>query len=304
MTGQVFKSCLFTTIVGLVLAVGEVSAAALAGWSAVDDTGAILSLSAPAQRVVSLSPGATAMLFAAGADRQIVGTADFSDEPEAARLIPRIGDSQGYDLERILALRPDVIITWGGGTNAAVLERLRRTGIPIYQHRVSTLAGIPSAIARLGDLIGTSAAAARTVTDLTTRIDALKRRADTGTTTPSSVLLQVWDRPVYTVGGTQLMSDAIATCGYQNAFGELRDAGPAIALESVLRRNPAVIIAIAPDQNQAAEWLDHWRVFGALAAVRNHRLLALTDQRFSRLGPAVIDATEALCQRLRSLDPA
>jgi iron complex transport system substrate-binding protein len=287
----------FTGIVAVLLLLVGVSDAVDAA-AMVDDDGHTVLLPGPAARIVSLSPGATAMLFAAGAGAQIVGTAAFSDEPAAARAIARIGDSQGYDLERIVALRPDVIVAWGSGTNATALQRLSSTGIPVYSHHVARLADIPGALQRLGQLAGTQSIAAATSADFAARLAALRVRY--ATATRRSVLLQVWDQPVYTVGGTQLLSDAISYCGYRNAYADLKDAGPAVSVESVLARNPTVIIAIAPDAMQADEWLQRWRAMSALNAVRSRRLLAVVDQRFSRLGPSVVDATEALCTRLQN----
>jgi iron complex transport system substrate-binding protein len=279
---------------------------ARAALAIVDDDGRTLTLAAPAQRIVSLSPGATAMLFTAGASSHIVGTAGFSDEPEAARAIPRIGDSQGYDLERILGLQPDVVVIWSGGTNAAEIERLERVGLRIYRHRVTRLADVPGAVQRLGLLAGTEPVADAAAAALAARIAALRAppgiaAGSAGATAARSVLIQVWDRPVYTVGGSQLLSDAVEHCGYRNVFGDLPDAGPAVSIEAVLTRNPAVILAVAPDEKQANAWLQRWQALPALRAVRDARLLTLSDQRFSRLGPAVIDATEALCARLQAL---
>src|SRR5262245_25570557 len=94
------------------------------------------------------------MLFVAGAGAKVVGTADFSDEPAAARAVPRIGDSRGYDLERILSLRPDVVVVWSGGTNAAQIERLQRAGLRVFHHRVAKLDDIAPAVEKLGLLAG------------------------------------------------------------------------------------------------------------------------------------------------------
>jgi iron complex transport system substrate-binding protein len=286
-------------------------AASRAAAPLVDDDGQAIALTKPAQRIVSLSPGATAMLFAAGASSHLVGTADFSDEPAAARAIPRIGDSQGYDLERILALRPDIVVVWSGGTNASLIERLRRAGLPVYRHRVARLADVPGAVQRLGRLAGTGEIADVAAAELNARVVALRANAgatsvaapagDSARVADRTVLIQIWDRPVYTVGGTQLLSDAVEQCGYRNVFDDLRDAGPAVSVEAVLTRDPAVILAVAPDERQAEVWLQQWRAMPALRAVRDKHLLTLSDQRFSRLGPAVIDATEALCARLKAL---
>jgi iron complex transport system substrate-binding protein len=275
-----------------------------AAWSVTDDLGQVLVLARPAQRIVSLAPGATAMLFAAGAGAQVVGTANYSEEPEAARSIPRIGDSQGFDLERVLALRPDVVVVWSGGTSQASIEQLLRRGLRVYRHQAATLADIPPAVRRFGALAGTASVADATASELAQRIGALRLRHVPGGGSDRQVLLQVWGEPLYTVGGTQLLSDALEYCGYHNAYADLRDVGPAIGVESVLARDPATIIAVAPSPQLGAEWLAAWRKLPALRAVRTGRLLAVNDQRFSRLGPAAIDATEALCEGLAQLPGA
>jgi iron complex transport system substrate-binding protein len=292
---------LLTALVGLPLACPAAAAtvATAAAPRIVDDAGLRIALSRPANRIVSLSPGATAMLFAAGAGDRVVGTADFSDEPVAARAIPRIGDSQGYDLERIISLRPDVVVVWSGGTNAAQIELLQRAGLTVYRHRVQRLDDVPAAVGRFGILAGATDSANTAARDLAARIARL--RASGRQSPPRSVLLQVWDQPVYTVGGAQLLTDALASCGYRNVFGDLRDAGPAVTLESVLARDPDIIVAVAPDVDSANRWLQRWRQYPVLSATRSGRMLALTDQRFSRLGPEAIAASEALCARLDAL---
>jgi ABC-type Fe3+-hydroxamate transport system substrate-binding protein len=112
-----------------------------------------------------------------------------------------------------------------------------------------------------------------------------------------TVLLEVWNRPIYTVGGTQLMSDALSYCGVRNVFGDLQELGPIIDTEAVIARNPDIIVA-APPPGEGASWLAEWRRFGSLKAVRTGRLVSFEDQRLSRLGPSVVPATEALCKAL------
>ena len=108
----------------------------------------------------------------------------------------------------------------------------------------------------------------------------------------------MWDQPLYTVGGGQLLSDVVATCGYRNLYADLPDPGPAVAVESVLARNPDLILALAGDPASAAAWAQRWQAFPVLAAVRAGHVLAWSDPRLSRLGPAMLDATEALCLAL------
>jgi len=130
------------------------------------------------------------------------------------------------------------------------------------------------------------------------RIRDLRRQYRTAV--PRSVLVQVWDRPVYTVGGTQLISDVVAACGMRNLFADLRDPGPAVALEAVVERNPDAILMLAADAPSAREWLQHWQQLPALKAVRTQQLFTFVDARLSRLGPQVVDAAEELCRALRA----
>jgi iron complex transport system substrate-binding protein len=278
------------------LATGAASA-----WQIHDDEGRSLSLSGPPQRVVSLSPGATAMVFAAGGGARVVGTPEFSVEPAAARTIARIGDSHGFDLERILALHPDLIVAWTGGFSEAQLLPFERAGLVVYRHRVTRLADLPASIERLGALLDTRAVAQQAADDMRLRIAALKARYRRARA--PRILVQVWDRPVYTIGGAQLIDDAVALCGYQNIYGELHDAAPAVSLESIAARDPEVILAVAADAATAREWIEHWHAFPSMSAVRTGRLLSFVDARLSRLGPEVVDATEALCARLAAAAP-
>jgi iron complex transport system substrate-binding protein len=274
--------------------------AAAAPWSVRDDDGRTLSLSAPAQRIVSLSPGATALLFAAGAGAQIVGTSEYSIEPDAARNIARVGDSQSFDSELILSLHPDVVIAWVDGTPEAQIARIERLGIPVYRHHVQRLDDLAVSIRRLGQLAGTQATAQWSAAALEQQLRDI--RSEFHSEHPPSILIQIWQSPVYTVGAGQMLSDALASCGYRNLYGDLSVASPAVTLESVLARAPEVILALAPDDAAAAEWLAQWRRFRAIPAVAHGRLVGFSDQALSRLGPATVTATAALCASLKGAE--
>ena len=293
------------TITLLTLAAAAATAAPVppsaAPWHALDDEGRSVTLAHAPKRIVSLSPGATAMIFAAGGGARLVGTVQFSIEPEAARRITRIGDAHGYDLERILALHPDVIVAWSGGASAAQLAPLERASLVIYRHHVVRLNDLAPSIERLGVLLGTPGVAHDAAASLRGRIDQL--RSQYRNPKPPRVLIQVWDRPVYTVGGAQLISDAVEVCGYRNLFADLADAAPAVALEAIASRDPEVILALAADATNARAWLQRWQALPALRAVRVGALLPFVDARLSRLGPEVVDATEELCRVLAARRP-
>jgi iron complex transport system substrate-binding protein len=261
-----------------------------------DDDQHVLQLGVPAERIVSLAPGATAMLFAAGAGAQILGTSDYSNEPQAAQRIERVGDAQSFDLERILALHPDIVVVWSGGTNTAQIDKLERVGLRVYRHRINRLDDIPASLRRLGVLAGTQSTAQAAAASLAARIAALQQRY--ANVHGGSVLIQVWDHPIYTVGRSELMSDVLRICGYRNLYEDLPDPGPAVSLESVLNRDPDVILAVGSDQKAADDWVRNWRRYPTLKAVRSGRLIPWSDQRLSRLGPSMVDATEVLCRAM------
>jgi iron complex transport system substrate-binding protein len=263
--------------------------------SVTDDTGHTLTLPRSPQKIVSIAPGATEMLFAAGAGRFVIATVEFADEPEEARRLPRIGDSNAIDVERVVALRPDVVVVWEGGSNAGQVAQLERLRIPLYRHRVERLADFPPSLRRLGALAGTKAEAEKAAMSVESRVAQLARTYGTGK--KLSVLLQVWNRPIYTVGGSHMMTDALRLCGARNIFDDLQQKGPAVDLEAVIARNPQMIIAVAPP-GIAQEWLGEWKRFANLQAVRNGALVPFEDQTLTRLGPSALDGTEALCQAI------
>jgi iron complex transport system substrate-binding protein len=273
-----------------------VFATALAATTVTDDTGQRVTLPNPPQRIISLAPGATEMLFAAGAGNRLIATVEFSDEPVAARRVPRIGDVTAIDMERLVALHPDLVLAWPGGGNPAQIEKIAQLGIPIYRQQVNRLADLPGSLRRLGALTSDQSTAEQAARALAAELARITREYGGGRNS-TTVLLEVWNRPIYTVGGGHLMSDALTACGVRNVFGDLKELGPVISTEAVIARNPDIIVAAAPP-GEGTSWLAEWKRFGSLNAVRTGRLVAFDDQRLSRLGPSVVLATEALCKAL------
>lgn len=264
-----------------------------------DDFRHNVTVRAPPLRIVSLAPGATAMLFAAGAGSQLVGTIEYSGQPASEMNLPKIGSADAIDMERLIALRPDVVVVWPDGNNPAQIATIERLGVPVYRQEAITLDGIADSLRRLGRLTGTSGVADRQAIALQAELAGLRKEYGNSSHSPT-VLLEVWDRPLYTVGRGELMSDALRVCGARNAFADLPARAPAIGIEAVLARDPDIIIAAAPPGKGAA-WLAEWRRFPSLRAVRTGRLLAFEDERLQGLGPGVIDATAAMCGKIAAL---
>ena len=278
---------------------GAGEAAAPAVRAVQDDPGGTVEVTAAPLRIVSLTPGATEMLFAAGAGGQLIATVQYSSEPPAARSVPRIGDVAAIDMERLVALHPDVVISWPAGGNPAQRAKITALGIPLYRQQVARLADLPASLRRLGVLAGTAPVAEPAAAALEARLRALRQTYSAHAHRPT-VLLQVWNRPIYTIGGRHLMSDALEICGARNVFADLPEPGPLVDTEAVIGRNPDIILAAAPP-GEGAAWVADWQRFAGLAAVRNHRVVAFENQALSRLGPSVLDATEELCGTIARL---
>jgi iron complex transport system substrate-binding protein len=257
-----------------------------------DDAGDRIAISAAPCRIVSLAPGTTAMLFAAGAGHCLVGTIAHSTEPEEAARLPIIGDAETLDFEQLLALRPSVVVVAVDVVQRARIDRIKTLGIPVYQVHVTRLAGMPESLRRLGELAGTPDIANRKADELDAALAELGSRYRART--PIRVLYQIWDRPIYTIGGKHVITDALKTCGAINIFADLGTAAPAITREAAVLRDPELILVSAP-ASASADWLTEWRRFPAMAAVRNDALVSYVDERIDRMGPSVIDATGNLC---------
>ncbi len=239
------------------------------------------------------------MLLAAGAGSQLVATIEYSGQPASQARLPKIGTVGAIDMERLIAARPDVVVVWPDGNSPAEIATIERLGIPVYRQETDTLDGIGNSLRRLGKMAGTSGVADREASRLEAELASL-RREYAHVTHPPTVFLEVWDRPLYTVGGKELMSDALRVCDARNVFADLPQRAPAIGVGAVIARNPDIIIAVAPP-GRGAPWLREWRRFPFLRAVKAGRLLAFEDQRLSGLGPGVIDATASLCRRIAAL---
>jgi len=257
-----------------------------------DDAGEPVTAKAGPCRFVSLAPGTTAMLYAAGAGHCLVGTIAHSTEPAEASRLPIVGDAETLDFEQLLALRPTVVVVAVDVVQRVRIDRIKSMGIPVYQVHVTRLAGMPDSLRRLGALAGTQAIANREADALHATLEALG--AHYRTRTPIRVLYQIWDRPIYTIGGKHVITDALQLCGAINIFSDLETAAPAVTREAAVLRDPELILASAPP-GSADEWLAEWRRFPAMAAVRNGQLVNYVDERIDRMGPSVVAATGNLC---------
>jgi iron complex transport system substrate-binding protein len=268
------------------------AASALAGVSAVDSDGRRLELAQPAARIVSLAPHVTEQLFAAGAGARLVAVSEYSDYPEEAKRLPQVASSAGVDLERVLALKPDLVVAWRLEATAAALARLEALGVPVFYSEPRRLAQIPDSIEALGELAGTANTARGVASSLRERLNQLKTQY--GSKRRVSVFYQISERPLMTLGGRQFVSDAIELCGGHNVFADSPVMAPQVNIEAVLAADPEAIVTASARPSDRS-WQALWRRFPGMRAVRAENLYAVPMNEMHRHGPRAIGATALLC---------
>ena len=273
------------------LAVGSAFAAPV---SVIDSVGTKVELAGPAQRIVSLAPHATELLFAAGAGARVVGALAPADWPPEAAAVPKVGDARAIDLERIVALRPDLAVAWPYVAPAQI-ERLRELGIVVYVSDPHTPEAIADDLERLGTLAGTAASASRSASAFRARLATVRSREHGASKV--RVFYEIWNQPLYTISGGHLISAAIDRCGGENVFASLTLPAPSVSVEAVLVAAPEAIVA-GTDGAVRPAWLDAWQSWRSLPAVARNNLFVVDANLLHRAGPRFIEGVESLCEAL------
>lgn len=267
--------------------------AATAAVTVRDDAGKPVTVDKPVMRVISMAPHVTELLFAAGGGERVVGAVSYSDYPEAAKRIPRIGSNRQIDIEQVMALKPDLIVAWMHGSSERQIEMVRQLGIPVYQSDPQTLEGIPDSVLRLARLMGTEEAARPVVAQLSRDLAALRSRY--AGRPMVRAFYQVWDKPLYTLNGKHIVTDALRLCGGENIFHPLPVTAPVVTIESVLQRDPEAIFGTA-EKNYGG--VNMWRGYRTMTAVRQDNLFTVDGDLLNRAGPRMIAGAATLCEKL------
>ncbi len=266
--------------------------------TAVDSAGRTVRLEQPAQRIVALAPHIVENVFSAGAGDRLVGVVDYSDYPEAARRIPRVGNFQSWSPEAIVALRPDLVLLWGSGNGAARLAQLEQLGIPVYVSELRKLQDVPASIRAIAALAGTSATGEASAQHIEQSFAQL--RAQYARREPVSVFYQIWNEPLQTVNGEHMISQVIELCGGRNVFADAPSLAPRVSLEALLARNPDAIVASGMDEARP-EWLDEWRSWEGLKAVQGDALFYVPPDHLQRPTARLLLGAGELCRQLAQL---
>ena len=273
------------------------SAKAGAGVSLPQADGSTLELNAPAKRLVTLSPHLAELVFAAGAGRHLVATVDYSEYPEAAAAIPRVGDAFRIDVERVLSLKPDLVIAWDTGNPRQATDQLKALGIPVWRVEIRELAEIADIIEAIGLASAEQAPAGIEAGNFRRRLEALSRRYDSRQTL--DFFYQVDARPLFTINGEHLISKSLSLCGGRNIFHDQPGLAFNVAHESVIVADPEALIA--PFLDNEADPLAAWHEWPGMQAVRQDALFLLPADKISRATPRLLDALELACSLLDEL---
>ena len=240
------------------------------------------------ERVVSLAPSLSEIVVELGASDLLVGVLDGGERPGALRNVPSVGRYGQLDLERLLSLQPDLLLLWPGSVGPAQREQLKRLNIPVYVAEPHSLEQLSSQVEAIARQLGRADEGRQLAARLRQRLAELRQRYQRSQ--PLRVFYQVWNQPLYTVGGGQIISDALSVCGARNVFDDLKLPAPQVSIESVLQRDPEVILAA--DQAQ----LDDWKAWPQVAAVAQGRLLIVPDKGLERPSGQMVEAVGRLCQ--------
>lgn len=243
---------------------------------------------AAVERVVSLAPSLSEIVVELGSADLLVGVLDAGDRPVELKDLPSVGRYGQLDMERLLSLKPDLLLLWPGSVGPAQRDQLQRLNIPTFVAEPHNFEQLTAQIEAIGSQLGRPERGAALADDLRKRLMELRQRYRRDQ--PLQVFYQVWDRPLYTVGGGQIISDALEVCGARNVFADLPLPAPQVSVEAVLQRNPEVILA--SDQAQ----LEAWKAWPQVAAVVTGQLLLVTDKGLERPSGQMIEATAKLCR--------
>ncbi len=246
------------------------------------------------ERIVTLAPNLTELVFAVGAEDALVGVSAWSDYPPEALELPVVGDAFTVDQEQLALLEPDLLLVWESGTPQHAVDQLRKTGYVVETIRTRGLRDISSALLRVGELTGRSTEAEAAASDYEQALQELREAQ--AEAAPIRVFYQVSARPLYTVNSEHYVSELIEICGGTNVFADLGDLAPGISVEAVVDRNPEVMLASTDAGDDAFE---EWQRWPAVTANLYGNLFLLPADEIARATPRLIVAGGAMCLALQ-----
>jgi vitamin B12 transport system substrate-binding protein len=249
------------------------------------------------QRIISLTPHLTELLFDIGAGDRIVATDDASDFPPEVKTRAQVANYRSINLEALLAQKPDLVVAWRSA-QSRMLSPVEQLGIPIFYSEPTDFASLAGEMRRLGKLLGLEQSAHAQADAYMARLNGLKRRY--GKAKPVSVFYQLWNPPLTSVSGSAWPAQAIELCGATNVAAGAKTPYPQIGLEQVIKANPTLILAGSQDPAVLA----HWQQWPMLDAVKNRQLRLINPDELHRFTPRALNAVEQVCEAIAHANPA
>ena len=271
----------------------------VAPLSLIDDRGRNIRLDLFAHRIVSLSPSITELVFSAGAGSRLVGASRYSDYPHEAKSVPEIGDASGLDFERILALKPDLVIAWRSGSMGMDIAKLEKLGLTVFAAEAARLDDIPRLLRAFGTLAGTYVQADSAAGAYEGELKGIKRRY--GTRNKISVFQLIWDQPLMTINAQHMASDIINTCGGVNVFASTPSLTQVVSEEELLMADPDAIVTSVSLKLGDTDSNARRRRFSQISAVRNNNIFFLHPDLINRQTARTLVAVKAVCAHLESV---
>jgi len=242
-------------------------------------------------RIVSLSPSLTDLVIELDGANLLVGVLDFQQaRPAVIANIPSVGQFGQFSLEKLISLKPDLILLWPTSIKSVEQQQLNHLGYKIIMISPHTLDELATQIAFVGKQIGREQQGQTLVIKMHKELAELREKFYRER--PLSVFYQLWGNPIYTIGKGQIIGDALKICGARNVFDDLNSPAPIVNTERVLARNPDIIIA------SQQSLLDAWQNWPMLKAVAQHKLILFDNQNIARTDYAMLEATKQLCELL------
>jgi len=255
---------------------------------------AALPVSAKAERIVSLAPNLTELIYTVGAGEQLVGVSAWSDYPREVLDLPVVGDAFTVDQEQLALAKPDLLLVWESGTPAHVIDELRDIGYNVVSIRTRELDDVATALLQIGELTGHVEEAVEAAAIYRDGLQALR---DQYQSLPSiRVFYQVAARPLYTINNEHYISELISVCGGENIFKDLRELAPTVDVEAVVDRDPEVMLASTDAGDDA---FIEWERWPGMAANRLGNQFLLPADEIGRATTRVMIAGNAMCTALQ-----
>jgi iron complex transport system substrate-binding protein len=274
-----------------------ITAQAATQFTVTDASGTQVVFLTPPQRIISLAPNLTELAYAAGMGNRMVAVTAYSDYPPQAKQLPQVGDAFRLDWERLVALKPDLVLAWGSGLSSRDRATFEKMNLKVLVLEPRHLDDIPKTLRLLGRIVGTESVAEAAALAFMQQLDTLRRQY-TGRASVRAYF-QIAATPLLTVNEAHIISDVLRLCGAQNVFAAVSLLTPAISNEALVKENPHVMLAIAATHEQEEEIKRTWRGL-PLNAVRQGRMAFIQPDLISRSTPRILLGAKKICEQIES----